>query len=154
MNSGRLRLSGMTAILPLPDSDLLHLGISPRERSRSAHRAALDLSIDEELVRGDRRGLSLADQLRELLAVVVDHQLEHAQPLGEEALLEAIGARWLFARRRLRQSLAALEEMTLVRRCPGGISATVAGISAIRRPSRLDGCRRERGGGREVPRLF
>lgn len=110
----------------------------PSGETRLQRRALLDLSIDEELVRGDRRGADLAPRLRVLLALIVDAELHAAEPLGERALIEARRARWPFGTARLRADVEALCAMNLVRRDGRSVRATVAGVAAIERPSLLE----------------
>lgn len=101
-------------------------------------RAVLDLSIDEELVRGDRRGVDLGVRQREILAAVVENELRGAEPLTEKAVIAATRTRRPFGAARQRPRLEALATIGLVRREGDDIRATVAGIAAIVRPSKLD----------------
>ncbi|MCM3779669.1 hypothetical protein [Microbacterium hydrocarbonoxydans] len=109
----------------------------PSGETRLQRRALLDLSIDEELVRGDRRGADLAPRLRLLLALIVAAELDAAEPLGERALREARRARRPFGTARLRTDVEALCVMNLARREGRSVRATVAGVAAIERPSLL-----------------
>lgn len=112
--------------------------------TRLQRRAVLDCSIDEEVVRGDLRGAVLADDLEATLALVVEHELRQEEALSEEMLLAAAPVGRFFGARRHRQRLGVLEAMNLVRRDGGSVHATVAGISAIVRPSLLTGVRMPR----------
>ncbi|MEV4736043.1 MULTISPECIES: hypothetical protein [unclassified Microbacterium] len=101
-------------------------------------RAVLDLSIDEELVRGDRRGLDLCARQRAILAMIVEHELRGGEPLTETAVIDATRARGPFAAARQRPRIDALATIRLLRRDGDEVRATVAGIAAIVRPSLLD----------------
>ncbi|WP_217182962.1 hypothetical protein [Streptomyces sp. AC495_CC817] len=106
-----------------------------RPNSRVARRALLDVSIDDELLRGELRGTHLSVRLRNDLAVLVEREIRGEDALSERAFLEAAsGAGVLTARRRARR-LEALVSMSLARRDGADVRATVAGIAAVRRPS-------------------
>jgi len=127
-----VRLTGMTAI----DTRLLgapgYGPVPPSGRTRLERRAALDVSIDDELLRGELRGAALADSLRGTLAILVEHELSRSEPLDEHAFLSAGALAGLFAGARRRRRLEALIGMNFVRRTDGGLRPTVAGIAAIR----------------------
>ena len=109
--------------------------------TRQERREALDLSIDEELVRGDRRGTQLSRELRAVLTRIVDHELEVSEPLTERMLHAATRLRHLLGGARSRHRLDALAGMGLVRRSDGCVQPTVAGIAAVLRPSLLGSAR-------------
>jgi hypothetical protein len=109
--------------------------------TRLERRAVLDLSIDEEIVRGDIRGAELAEPLRATLTLIVEHELKQEEPLSERELLSVARIGRLFGAYRHRQRIEALVGMNLVRRAHGSVHATVAGISAVLRPSQLSGAR-------------
>lgn len=141
MNEGSPRLICMTTITPRTPLDDLPASVHSPGGTRLQRRAVLDLSIDEELVRGDRRGVELSQALSSLLAVIVNHVLESGTALSERALLDGVRSRRPFAAGRNRNRLESLIGMNLVRRDGADVHATVAGISAILRPSLLDGPR-------------
>lgn len=99
--------------------------------TRLERRAALDLSIDEELVRGELRGEALSEPQRAALAILVEHELSRTEPLAETRFLAALPGSKLFSSRRRGRQLTALLEMNLARREDGFVSATVAGLAAI-----------------------
>lgn len=109
--------------------------------TRLQRRALLDLSIDEEIVRGDLRGATLEPPLRSALALVVEHELKQEDSLLEDDLLDLLRSHRVLGRGRYRRRLDALAAMNLVRREGRIVHATVAGISAILRPSTLRGAR-------------
>ncbi|GAA1136202.1 hypothetical protein GCM10009651_20350 [Microbacterium natoriense] len=120
-----------------PESDAAFIAVG----TRLQRRAMLDLSIDEEIVRGDLRGATLEEPLRSALVLVVEHELKQEEPLTEAELLATVRTRRLFGAGRYRRRLDALAGMNLVRREGRGLHATVAGISAVLRPSSLEGPR-------------
>ncbi|MFT4157923.1 MAG: hypothetical protein QM630_08380 [Microbacterium sp.] len=104
-------------------------------------RTLLDLSIDDEIVRGDLRGNSLDAPLRTALAVVVEHQLAHEEPLAEDDLVDRLRPRRLFGASVCRRRIDALAELNLVRRDGHSVYPTVAGVAAVLLPSSLEGPR-------------
>lgn len=134
MNGCGARLIDMTTISAQDD----RMAGTADGETRSQRRAVLDLSIDEELVRGDRRGLDLCARQRAILALVVENELRGGDPLTERAVVEATRARRLFGAARQRPRVDALATIGLLRRDGGELRATVAGIAAIVRPSMLD----------------
>ncbi|MFJ4173449.1 hypothetical protein [Microbacterium sp. NPDC089696] len=113
-------------------------GRTADDDARLRRRAVLDLSIDEELVRGDRRGVDLCARQRAILALVVENELRDGDPLTETAVIEATRARRPFSAARQRPRIDALATIGLLRRDGADLRATVAGIAAIVRPSLLD----------------
>ena len=99
--------------------------------TRLERRAALDLSIDDELLRGELRGEELSPALRADLAVLAEHELKQVEPLAEARFLTAGPRHGLFASGRRRRNLEALIGMSLVRRDGAAVHATVAGIAAV-----------------------
>lgn len=126
------RLPGMTAIEWRP-ARAGGGSRMPVPGTRLKRRAALDLSVDEELVRGELRGDALAAPLRNDLAILVDHELKREQ-LTEKRFLSA-GLRFGVFTAGRRRHLDALIEMSLARRDEGAVRPTVAGIAAVRRPA-------------------
>lgn len=117
-----------------PSVRTAHVSVVPNRLDR---RAALDVSIDDELMRGERRGAHLSDRVRALLRLIVGHELDRLEPLGERALLTAGFAGVLGAARRARR-LDALVDMSLARRIHGNVRPTVAGIAAVHSAGVLD----------------
>ncbi|WP_433586142.1 hypothetical protein [Microbacterium hydrocarbonoxydans] len=114
---------------------------TPAAGTRLQRRALLDLSIDEEIVRGDLRGATLDEHLRSTLTRIVEQELKQEESLTEEEVLDLLRTHRLLSRTRFRRRLEALAGMNLIR-CEGRIvHATVAGIAAVLRPSSLDGTR-------------
>ena len=100
-------------------------------------RTALDLSVGDELLRGELRGAELSPAHREVLSLVVANELAGGAPLAGADLRGAGLLARLFSSRRRARRLDALIGMTLVRRGAEGIRPTVAGIAAVCRPSEL-----------------
>lgn len=115
--------------------------VTPASGTRLQRRALLDLSIDEEIVRGDLRGATLDEPLRAALRVIVEQELKQEESLTEDDFVEMIRPRRPFSARRCRRRLDALAGMNLVRREGRIVHATVAGVAAALRPSSLDGRR-------------
>jgi len=115
--------------------------VTPASGTRLQRRALLDVSIDEEVVRGDLRGATLDEPLRSALAVVVEHELRQEGSLTEDGFVEMIRPHRLFGAGRCRRRLEVLAGMNLVRREGSVVHATVAGVAAVLRPSSLDGTR-------------
>lgn len=114
---------------------------APAAGTRLQRRALLDLSIDEEIVRGDLRGATLDEPLRTALAVVVEQELKQEESLTEDDFVDMLRPRRLFGAAACRRRLDALAGMNLVRREGRIVHATVAGVSAVLRPSSLEGPR-------------
>lgn len=129
------RLIGMTTISTHSDD---RVDRDADDETRLQRRAVLDLSIDEELVRGDRRGLELGARERAILALVVAHELRGDAPMTAAAVIAETRARGPFGAARQRTRLDTLATIALVRRDGDDVRATVAGIAAIVRPSLLD----------------
>jgi len=130
-------------VMSIVESRLFHepAPVAPGPGTRLQRRALLDLSIDEEIVRGDLRGATLDEPLRTALAVVVQQELKQEESLVEDDIFDALRSHRLISRRRCRRRLDALSGMNLIRREGRIVHATVAGISAVLRPSSLDGTR-------------
>ncbi|MBO0981784.1 hypothetical protein [Microbacterium sp. SD291] len=121
----------MTAIDPR-GSGVHHAGVdSSPESTRLERRTALDLSIDEELVRGEVRGEALSSAQRHALSVLVEHELTRIEPLTEARFLAALPGVRVFGSRRRGRLLAALVHMNLARRDGASVHATVAGVAAV-----------------------
>ncbi|UWF77862.1 MULTISPECIES: hypothetical protein [Microbacterium] len=112
---------------------------APQAHSRLERRVALDLSIDEELGRGEARAAELPEALSDVLSVLVDHELARLEPLTTEALLAEEPLIGPFRMRRLRHRLDALADMNLVRFEGEFVRPTIAGIGAIGRFSTIPG---------------
>ena len=105
--------------------------------TRLERRAALDVSIDDELLRGELRGAELSAAHREILAELVEHELSGRGPVSERKLARSRGWGGLFGGMRRARGVEALLGMTLARRVGDDVRPTVAGIAAIRRISEL-----------------
>lgn len=130
--------------MSIVESRLFHEPVSPvtpAYGTRLQRRALLDLSIDEEIVRGDLRGATLEEPLRAALAVIVEQELKQEESLVEDDFVDMMRTNRLFGAGRCRRRLDALAGMNLVRREGRIVHATVAGISAVLRPSSLEGPR-------------
>lgn len=101
--------------------------------TRLERRAALDLSIDDEVLRGELRGEGLSDAVRADLALLVEHELKQIEPLSEARFLSAAPRHGLFTSGRRRRNLEGLIAMSLARRDGETVRATVAGIAAVLR---------------------
>lgn len=135
MNGDLARLPGMTAIESRPSRARDTAPTPVPGGTRLERRAALDLSIDEEILRGELRGEALSEALRADLALLVQHELKEVEPLLESRFLTAGPRHGLFTAGRRRRNLEALVGMSLVRREGATVHATVAGIAAILRHS-------------------
>lgn len=105
--------------------------------TRLERRAVLDVSVDDELLRGELRGAELTAPLKDTLSILVAHELADGVPLPERMLVGSGPLGGLFAASRRLRRLETLIGMNLVRRAGGGIRPTVAGIAASRRFSTL-----------------
>lgn len=127
MNADDRRLPGVPETTPLPQS-----GAAPMRR-----RAALDVSIDDELLRGELRGAELSDALRLTLSALVEHELATAEPLTEKEFLENEPIGGPFPSTRKARRLETLISQSLARREDGRVRPTVAGVAAIMQISAL-----------------
>lgn len=119
-----------------PSVRTAHVSVVP-SRGRLDRRAALDLSIDDELLRGEHRGAHLSVSVGAVLRQIVAHELDRLEPLSERALLTA-GIGGIFGAPRRARRVDALVEMSLARRVDGNVRPTVAGIAAIHSASVRD----------------
>ncbi len=106
-------------------------GRETHQPPRLTRRAALDLSIDDELRRGEDYGVALQGSLRDVLLVLVDHELARLKPLTVEALLAEGPLAGPFRASRLQRRIELLIDMKLVRREGALVRPTVAGIAAV-----------------------
>ncbi|WP_067197570.1 hypothetical protein [Microbacterium sp. XT11] len=121
----------MTAIDPRPSGANGEAAYTAAS-TRLERRAALDVSIDDELLRGELRGPSLPDAVRGTLSLLVEHELAGEEPLTEKAFLAAGPLIGTLSAARRRRRLEALVEMNLARRDADRVRPTVAGIAAVR----------------------
>lgn len=99
-------------------------------RSRSERRAALDVSIDEELLRGVLRSTGLTAVQRRTLTTLVDNELAGTAPISERSLRAGRPLTKLFGQTSS-GVVDALVQMGLVRRVDGAVRVRVAGCAIV-----------------------
>ena len=127
----------MTAFDQHPSGAHETVPLGPSGTARLNRRSALDVSIDDELQRGEVRGAELAESLRGTLTILVERELADAEPLTEKSLVATGPIKGLFPAGRRVRRLEALIDMSLARRDGDDVHPTVAGVAAIRRISAL-----------------
>lgn len=137
MNRPIPRLSGMRSL-----EERANPAPASAPPARAGRRAALDASIERELRRGEKLGGVLKPQLRDVLNVLVEHELQQEHPATEESLIAASPIFGLFRTARFQHRLARLMQLGLARWDHLTVRPTVAGIGALRPPSALPGSHR------------
>lgn len=130
MNAASVRLKGMPFIEPpyLHPSDATQPQAS--DTTRLERRAVLDLSVDEEFLRGEKVGASLTGPLRSALSILAVREVRQLPPLTETEFLASAALHGTAANRRRQRQLDVLISLRLVRRDENCVHATVAGIGA------------------------
>lgn len=129
MKRASAHLIGMTLIeQPLLRAPAPVVGSTTAD-TRLERRALLDLSIQQELQRGELRGRTLESALAETLTAVVEHELLRSEPLTPSTV-PVLSVPRLFSKRRKAQRVDTLVAMNLARRDGRSVHATVAGIAA------------------------